>query len=224
MKLNELVLKSYGKDKYHIFKNPLPKLQSEILEEVKIFRENNKEVKIGWPEKKWKIVEWGDDEVRLEYKKDVKYEKRSEVEEAQKEALLNHINIKFNIVKYFKEIFGIIYNEHINEKCLNTTIFDMEKYIDICGNDQERNDPTGVDHFSNFYNIKSGKSYEGYEIEISEPSGRSMCIYFDEEGNIHNRDYNQPLQDFVSGQYNMSNALEHLKIQLTKIGNTPCGF
>lgn len=197
---------------YTVYKNPNEKLKAEISN----FKPDTTQFETYFPPATWVIGEKEGDEYRCTSGKNVQYFPVSEVEEKLKGSAEESRNKKFQAYSYFKDCFGTVscLREYKGRPC-HLSVLDITKAIPMgsivgIGDDL---DTTSV----NFYNTEFRYEIETYQalgIEIS-AVGTSMCLYFTEEGDFINRDYNVDLSTYENRVISPSVILDEVK-QLLK--------
>lgn len=180
-----------GSNSYTTFKNPNDVLKRKISE----FKIDQNSVKIGWPRTEWNIVEWESEEVKCMNGRNVSYFPKEKVIDALKEQLEYERNQSFKPHDHFKEAFGVISSYSENGDYAHLLKLDLKGDIPFVGLDTDKTlDPLRVNFYTTFYDY-SLSTYEGIKLECGE-SGRSLSLYFNEDGNYVNRDYNLDMVNF----------------------------
>ena len=199
-------------DDYSIFKNPLEELKKEIAN----FKIKRNTVTLGWPAVKWTIESHEPDtdgDIKCINGKNIHYFPKSEVDEALEEQLKEARNKKYEAFNYFTEAFGIV--AQINDyqlKIINLkNMFDMGKALGFEGG---HSNTTRVEFYGGFYDYKlESYAYDGISMASY---GESMNLYFNEDGDFVNRDYNQKLIDYECRDIKPSEFVEVFKNSLRK--------
>lgn len=197
---------------YSVYKNP----DAELREKIKNFKPDQTKVKMGWPEKTWDIIEWEDKEVKCQSGRNTSYFKVKEVKEALAEQAEIKRNEKFPAYKHFKDAFGIISRLNKSEYSWNMEIIDLVGNIKIMGNFN----PMNVEHYNHSYSgeLKLG-STPSSDLSLKLSKGcNMMCLYFNENGDYMNRDYNENLNTFKCEEMSMKVLLDEFKKRIVKLG------
>jgi hypothetical protein len=194
-------------DGYSVYKNP----NAELREEIKNFKPDQTKVTMGWPEKTWDIIDWEDKEVKCQNGRNTSYFPINEVKEALKDNEELQRNLKFPAYEYFKQSFGIVSSVEDWGDGKKVSILDLQSHIRM-GN----YNPTSVEHY-NFEYEGELSSYNELAIELSKGC-TSMAIYFNENGDYMNRDYNLNLNNYECKEENLGLILEALRDKILALG------
>ncbi len=198
---------------YSVYKNPDDKLR----EEIKNFKGDQTKVTLGWPEKKWNIVEWEKKEVKCESGRNVSYFPIKEVKEALAEQGELTRNLKFPAYKHFKKAFGVVSRIEKWDGGKKITILDLQSHLKIPGFNYN---PTSVEHYS--FEIEGElRTKNGMSVKFSKGC-TSMSIYFNEDGDYMNRDYNLNLNEFKCEKISLSVLIDELKKKIISVGEFGC--
>lgn len=199
---------------YTTYRNPDPKLRKEIAS----FKLPDNKVTLGWPEKEWTIVEYEKDEVKCQSGRNTNYFPIDEVKEALERNLNYKRNQKYQPHKYFKEHFGIISKVYKDKKSLYIQVLDMTDAATIGGfvGIDKSLDPTGVEFYGYFYDVNLEWYDDSIKFNVSKHAS-SMNIWFNEDGDYVNRDYNQNLNEFKNEGADLKSVLEHWRKNLIKV-------
>ncbi len=213
--MKSLVKNSYGQgsDTWHVFENPDKRLKKEISS----FKPDNTSVMLGWPEQSWKIVKYNENDVECKSGKNTHFFEKKEIEEALRDKTLDDINKKFDITEHFEKMFGTLSKIVVTPNRIKLSKFDMEQYIDPLRKDFGRS-TTGVEMYSNFYHFKTSSGSDEIELKIEGPYGESMCTYFNPEGDIVNRQYNQDFENWVRQDMSAKPLLDRFKQHVLEVG------
>lgn len=194
-------------DGYSVYKNP----NAELREEIKNFKPDQTKVTMGWPEKTWDIIEWEDKEVKCQSGRNTSYFKIKEVKEALADQEELKRNLKFPAYEYFKHAFGVVSSVGDWGDGKKVSILDLRSHIRL-GN----YNPTSVEHYNFEYEGKLS-TYNELAAELSKGC-TSMSIYFNENGDYMNRDYNLNLNNYECKEESLRLILDVLKEKLFAFG------
>jgi len=132
-----------------------------------------------------------------------------------KNKLLISLNLKFDASKHFKSDFGIFYKKSKN----SLQILDLVERHNFFGSGADSNYTRPSVHF-NFAEFSITNRNDEMLLNLS-IGGKLICLYFDENGNYVNRDYNINLDEFSQVVTQPLVILEKFKkILKTKFGNS----
>jgi len=176
---------------HSIFQNPNAELRKQIAD----FKIDATEVEMGWPSKKWKIIEWEGDEAKCQEGRNTSYFKRSEIEEALKDKLEYARNQAFKACDYFKNAFGVI--SAMTPARTQLKKIDLQGANDFMGRavgiSRELN-PLVVEGYETFYEFNIS-TYKGVSISAT-VSAQMLKLHFNADGDYVNRDYNEDLLEY----------------------------
>lgn len=198
---------------YTTYRNPDPKLRKEIAS----FKLPANKVTLGWPEKEWTILEYEDKEVKCQSGRNISYFPIEDVKEALENNLKYERNQKYQPHNYFKKHFGVISKVDKHEKSMTVNRIDLvaaHPVGNLVGLYQPL-DPTTVEFYWNFYKAELTWWDEQIKLEVSN-HGSSLNIWFDENGDYVNRDYNENLNNFKNEDVDLNKVLDHLHKNLIK--------
>jgi len=200
-------------ERYSTYKNPDAKLRKEIAS----FKLPCNKVTLGWPEKEWTILEYEKDEVKCRSGRNTNYFPIDEVKEALEENLKYERNQKYQPHKYFKKHFGIVSKIYKHQKSLSINMLDMTDAATVGSlvGMKDLLDPTGVEFYGYFYNIQLDWREDSIKLKVSRHAS-SMNIWFDENGDYVNRDYNQNLNEFKNEEADLKMVLAYWRKNLIK--------
>ena len=202
---------------YTVYKNPNEKLKPEIAS----YKPETAQFVTYFPPATWVIGEKEGDEYRCTSGKNVQYFPVSQVEENLKRSTEEARNKKYQAFNYFKDCFGTVsYLQEYEGRPWCLSVLDITEGIamgSVVGMGTEI-DTTSV----NFYNTEfryQKETYQALGIKI-DAVGTTMCLYFTEEGDFINRDYNVDLSAYENRVITPSIILDEVK-QLIKedLGN-----
>jgi hypothetical protein len=201
------------RDGYSIYANPNKALKQEIIDFVANYAPT--EVTLGWPPKKWEIIEKDGEEYKLQSGRDVKYVSVVEVEETQAENLTTLVNEKFITGQHFHNSFGTLYKYRDGEYA-QLSIMDIKEVAGLTmGIKSERpfnNNDLCVYRTAFEYKINTYHAL-GIEINVHLPM---MFLTFTMDGNFKNRNYNENLNSFSNTPVEPKIMLDDLKKRIRK--------
>jgi hypothetical protein len=182
------------KNAYSVYENP----NEELKEKIRNFTIDKTRVEVGFPPQEWEIVEYEGEEVKCKQGKNIHYFKKNEIEEALKDKFDYELNKTFLAYKHFRETYGIISQVNkYKDELYSFTVLDLQGPINLFRDNAEFN-TLSVEHYGPFCQFDI-KRYEGFIVEESNGYYKSMNLYFDSEGNFVNRNYNEDLDTYESG-------------------------
>lgn len=182
------------KNAYSIYENP----NEELKKKIQSFTIDKTRVEVGFPAKEWEIVEYEGEEVKCKQGKNIHYFTKKEIEEALDYKFKFELNKTFLAYKYFRETYGIISQvREYNGELYGLTVLDLQGPINLFREDADFNTLT-VESYGPFCEFDI-KHYEGFIIEESNGYYKSMNLYFNKEGDYVNRNYNENLDTYQSG-------------------------
>lgn len=208
---------NHESNRYSIYKNPDPQLR----EEIKNFKIDSSKVTLGWPEKEWTIAEYEGDEVKCTAGRDVKYFPLEEIKRALQNNLEYQRNQKYFPHNYFKKGFGIIsflskYEGGMTLKKIDLS--DGSSLGKFVGATITMN-PTKVECYETFYDYEVRKSDNQLYMRAS-VSGRLMNLYFNDDGDYVNRNYNENLNYYKCEDISPTIVVEHFMKELKKLSKS----
>ena len=198
---------------YTTYRNPNAKLRKEIAS----FKLPENTVTLGWPEKTWKILEYENREVKCQSGRNINYFTVEEVREALDSNLTYERNQKYQPHKYFKQHFGIISKVYKDKKSIHIEKWDMVDALNtgaLVGAYQPL-DPTTVEFYGNHYRVELTWYDDNIKLKASK-HGSSLNMWFDENGDYVNRDYNENLNEFKNEDVDLKQVLDHWHKNLIK--------
>lgn len=195
-------------DGYSVYKNP----NAELREQIKNFKPDQTKVKMGWPEKTWDIIEWEEKEVKCQQGRNTSYFPINEVKEALRDDEELQRNLKFPAYKHFKDAFGIVSSVQDWGDGKRISILDLQSHIKV----MHDYNPTSVEHYNMEYEGELS-TYNEIAAELSRGC-TSMSIYFNENGDYMNRDYNMNLNSYECKEESLGLILEELRDKLLAYG------
>lgn len=206
-------------DTYTTYRNP-----DEILrKEIQNFKIDETKLKIGWPEKEWNIVAYENDEVKCQLGKNINYFPLDEVKKAQRDIRKYQINQKYQPYKYFKEHFGIISELHRDKEQGGVYLkrIDIQNGISkgaLIGLIDLGIDPTVVEFYGDHHEYDFRCYGDEIELEVRPYRGSSMNLYFNEDGDYVNRDYNVDLNRYVQKDISPDVVLKAFEEKILSLG------
>lgn len=201
---------------HSVFKNPNAELKAKIA----AFKINMDEVEMGWPEKMWKIVGWEGDEAKCKEGKNTSYFTRKEINEALSNKLEYERNQAFQAFEYFKEAFGVISWLQKNKGCMHLRKIDLENSNDFIGRmvgvPQRKINPLRVEGYETFFDYELS-DYNGIELKVG-VSGRMLSLFFNENGDYVNRDYNEDMTYYECKDIHPSVVFEGFEKRILALG------
>lgn len=193
-----------GSDTYTIFNNP----NTELKKQISNFKCDTNTVEMGWPSRKWTILEKDGDEYKCQSDRDISYFKVSDVEKNRIEYIEEQRNSKFLAFEHFKSCFGIIteYTPNYNLSILDLT--DGMSMGRIVGMNTNINTMSVEAYFTQYeYEINK---YQELSLKCG-VHGQNMCLYFTPYGDFINRDYNINLENYSQDTISPTVILNELK-------------
>jgi len=211
-------------DGYSIYANPNKELKQEIIDFVANYAPT--EVTIGWPPKKWEIIEKDGADYKLQSGRDTKYVSVIEVEEAKADGLKAAVNETFITGKYFHECFGTLYYYKECDTSPSLHIINITDVVDITDTTKFPNSMMAGTKFTN-NDLNCYQSDVEYKMETYNeitmkvrPGVCGMFFSFTNDGDFRNRNYNKNLNYFNNTVIDPQIMLENFKNMIrTSIGN-----
>ncbi len=199
-------------DGYSIFENT----NEELRTKIKNFKIDKSKVTLGWPERTWNVSELEGEEYKCTDGKNVQFFPIAKVEKAWEDMHQYSLNQEYPPYKYFKSCFGKLSSTFKDERHYSLKKIDLKE-------DEQHSigkgelDPTKVEFYWSFDRYSVYESNDYIEIEATIQRGSSLNLFFNNDGNFVNRDYNENLIDYKIKDVPPSTVLDQLKKMLNNI-------
>ncbi len=198
---------------YTTFLNPNPDLKTKI-QNLK-FDIKNFKFQYMWNPEELTVDTYEGDKIKCLSEKGIQYINKSYVDDMFKEYKLRTINQKYDVVDLFNKIYGVIYNNTYYKKkgefniCVKN--INLVSKRDLLGGDNFSGDPTDVNYYWGL-NEFSVSLYDNKYASLSNSGndcGQTMSIYFNENGDVCNRDYNEDIASYCQEKYNTEELIKY---------------
>ena len=202
--MKEFIVNKELEKGYTCFLNPDKELKDKIANIE--YNPNVINIQRGFRTEECIVLEKIEEEYKCQVNKDIIYLPASEVDKYRVQTNNALRNKLFTTDEYFTKTFGVIH-KHFND---GLTILDI-KPTEAPNPGPFNNGNTNVKFFFSAYEYKLESSkWDDLSISFGKYM-RLMNLYFDEDGDFVNRDYNMDIQNFSQNKINPSIMLDRLK-------------
>ena len=228
--MKNLLIKKYNENKeqdfygYTEYSLPDKELRNSIIEYVKTIDLTSFEL-LNFNRGKWSIIQFREDgKVKCSNEdEEVKLFDKSMIDTFLKEKILDSIEKKFPISENFIKTFGKLYwvneiNNSESYKTIDLKILEINKTIDLFASNASNVRVFEKVTRIEYWNTKEYTNTTELGIKV-ESYGHMMSLYFNKDGNLMNRDYNEDLDDYTNTPYDPKKLLELFYNDILSLGD-----